>query len=190
MSDEIDCKVRDHANWQIFLDVTGAPDTSNPEVPSAGTVRPNAIGINLFPNAQTGIWEVSTVHVHGPKVKDGEVFTKRDYTVVFTDPLGPDSVAPIWVRKICKKWTDRANGKAKSPAAERNPYRKQFDAALKTLLLTEYREGAMWAVQGLREAASGASDLDQGKLTAEMNEVAEQLESRVNMRVAELAAEE
>jgi hypothetical protein len=106
----VDYKVRDHANWQIPMDVTGAPDTSNPEVPSAGTVRPNAVGLGLFPNAQTGVWEISTVHVVGPKVKDGKVSTKRDYTVMFTDPLGSDSVAPEWVREISREWTDRANG--------------------------------------------------------------------------------
>jgi hypothetical protein len=190
MSDEVEYKVRDHANWQIPMDVTGAPDTLNPEVPSAGTVRPNAMGIGLFPNAQTGVWEISTVQVVGPKVKNGEVSTKRDHTVMFTDPLGPDSVAPLWVRKICKEWVDKANGRAKSPTKERNPYRKQFDAALKTLLLTEYREGAMWAIEKLREAAADTSDLNQGKLTAELNELAEQMESRVNMRVAELATED
>jgi hypothetical protein len=123
-SNKVEYTVRQHASWQIPMDVTGAPDTSNPEVPSFGMVRPTALGLGIMPSAK-GVWEVTSVGVSGPKVKDGKVATKRDYSVMFMDPLGPDSVAPEWVREICQEYTDKANGAsagAGSPLTDQQVY--------------------------------------------------------------------
>jgi hypothetical protein len=105
-------KVRSDSNWTIPMDLTTeVPDTMNPEGGSDwGMVRPNAIGLSIFPNSETGVWEVSSASAVGPKVKDGKVTTKRDYAIPFMDPLGSDSVAPDWMREVCQGWVDKANG--------------------------------------------------------------------------------
>jgi hypothetical protein len=107
---DVEYTVRSHATWQIPMDVTGAPDTSNSQAPSAGTVRPIGVAMSLMPNSQTGAWEVTSATVVGPKVKNDKVSTKRDYGIVFMDPLYEDSVAPEWLRDICQDWVNKANG--------------------------------------------------------------------------------
>jgi hypothetical protein len=184
---KVEFKVRDHAVWQIPMDVTGAPDTSNPEVPSFGMVRPTALGLGLMPNAK-GVWEVTSVGVHGPKVKDGKVATKRDYSVMFMDPLGEDSVAPEWVREICQEWADRANGVGSKPAPapverERSPQRQSFDTALNVLLIRENLNGTEWAIEKLREMAEGP---ELG--AAGLHHIADGLAEMIDKRTAELAA--
>lgn len=120
---KVEYKAMGHARWELPLDLpNGAPDTVNPEYPEYGTVRPNSIGLGLMPNAQTGVWEVTALSVIGPKVKDGKVVTKRDYGVMFVDPMDEDSAAPEWVKEICQEWTDRANGiSTNSPARGDGP---------------------------------------------------------------------
>lgn len=180
--------VREHAAWQIPMDLPqGAPDTENPEVPSFGTVRPNAVGLGIMPNSE-GVWEVSSVGVHGPKVKDGKVTTKRDYSVMFMDPLGSDSVAPEWLREICQEWADRANGVGSKPAPapverERSPQRQAFDTALNGLLIRENLEGTQWAIEKLREMAEGPH-----LGAAGLHHIADGLVEMLDKRTAELAA--
>jgi hypothetical protein len=99
--------VQDSAMWQLHLDVTGAPDTSHPDHPGAA-LRP--VGVSLGIGATDGVWSVSAVNVFGQKVKDGKVVTKRNYPLPFLDPLGEDSEAPEWLRKVCQDWVDKANG--------------------------------------------------------------------------------
>jgi hypothetical protein len=201
----VESTVRDHSNWQISLDVTGAPDTSNPEVPSLGTVRPTAMGVGLFPHTETGVWEVSSVGVVGPKVRDGQVATKRDYTVTFMEPLGPDSVAPEWVREIAKEWTDRANGGAEKPVSSveisrrvrRSAQRASFDMALNVLLIRENLDGTEWAIERLRESAAAAAKAAEATpkqgfedIERTLRLVAENLEKDLDKRAAELATRE
>ncbi|MFJ6508679.1 hypothetical protein [Streptomyces sp. NPDC091879] len=195
----VEFTVRDHSNWQISMDVTGAPDTTNPEVPSLGTVRPNALGVGLFPHTETGAWEVSSVGVVGPKVRDGQVATKRDYTVTFMEPLGPDSVAPEWVREIAQEWTDRANGGAEKPVSSveisrrvrRSPQRASFDMALNVLLIRENLDGTEWAIQWLMERADAMPDVLPDSAHAEFLKLtAYSLRDALDKRAAELATRE
>lgn len=149
--DKVEYTVRGHASWNIPMDLTtAAPDTSNPEVPSFGTVRPTALGLNIMPNVETGAWEVASVGATGPKVKDGKVVTKRDYAVQFMDPLEPGSVAPDWIREICQHWTDRANGISTNSLArvEQVDERSPFEVS--------ERAGAVWAIEQVRDAQHAA----------------------------------
>jgi hypothetical protein len=198
---KVEFTVRDHAQWAIPMDVTGAPDTSNPEVPSAGTVRPSSVYLHLFPNAQTRAWEVTTVHVVGPKVKNGEVVTKRDYTVLFADPLETNSVAPEWLREISREWTDRANSEESLPEAlssaeisrqvPRSPQRTAFDSALRTLLIRENLDGTEWVINRLMEKADEMPDRMPDSALAEFLKLtAYSLCNELDKRAAELAARE
>jgi hypothetical protein len=103
----VEYTVQDSAMWQLHLDVTGAPDTSHPDHPG-GSLRP--VGVSLGIGATDGVWSVSAVNVFGQKVKDGKIVTKRNYPLPFLDPLGEDSEAPEWLRKVCQDWVDKANG--------------------------------------------------------------------------------
>ncbi|MFI0265567.1 hypothetical protein [Streptomyces luteogriseus] len=104
--------VGEAAMWQVPITLqTAVPDTSNPNSPTFGTVRPNAVSLGIFRN-RAGVWCTTNANVFGPKVKDGKVTTKRDYTVIFTDPMDVHSKAPDWLRGIIKQWEDRANGLA------------------------------------------------------------------------------
>jgi hypothetical protein len=73
------------------------------------------------------------------------------------------------------------------PPGSRSPARVQFDDALKVLLLTEYQNGAMWAVERIREEAKGEPTGSETKMA--LAELAAELETRLSMRVAELAEE-
>jgi hypothetical protein len=214
----VEFTVRDHSNWQISMDVTGAPDTTNPEVPSLGTVRPTALGVGLFPHMETGVWEVSSVGVVGPKVRDGQVATKRDYTVTFMEPLEPDSVAPEWVREIAKEWTDRANAVVSGAAPKdfsydanmrtveenigrledeirrrRSPQRASFDTALNALLIRQNLDGTEWAIQQILDEAK---HLDSGPGLGDsagaefLRALAAKISDALDKRTAELATRE
>ncbi|MDX3260785.1 hypothetical protein PV336_16310 [Streptomyces sp. MI02-2A] len=183
------------ARWEIPIElVDPAPDTQAPGFPM---VRPKSVTIALTPN-RAGNWCVSSAAVWGPKVKDGRVVTKREYSTLFSDLMDALSATPKWLMDICQEWADRANGwgvaapteaVVREPVKQVSPHRKQFDVALKALLLTQYRSGAEWAVEKVREAAEAAKGVDR-VLSAELAELASQVESRVGMRVAELAEED
>lgn len=104
---KVEYTVQDAAMWQLHLDVKGAPDTSHPDHPG-GSLRP--VGVSLGIGVTDGVWSVSAVNVFGQKVKDDKVVTKRNYPLPFLDPLGEDSEAPEWLRKVCQDWVDKANG--------------------------------------------------------------------------------
>jgi hypothetical protein len=238
----VEYTVRDLAQWDLPMDLPkGAPDTTNPEVPSAGTVRPSALRLGIMPNEMKGEWDVSSVGVHGPKVKDGKVVTQRAYSVMFTDPLGPESVAPDWVREICQEWVDKANGRVKeedfgelpeepiqSPVIEtpgktlderfeearelmeagrrakqaedekvrdliidsirrnRSAQRLAFDTVFNALLTRTNLDGTEWAIKRMREEAEASAEhIGAGA----MGVVADWLESQLDKRTAELAAQ-
>lgn len=185
---KVEVKVQDGSMWQLHLDVTGAPDTSHPEHPGA-SLRP--AGISMGIGITDGAWSVSAVNVFGLKVKDGKVVTKRNYPMPFLDPLGPDSVAPEWLQERCQEWVDRANGVGSKPAPvpvekERSPQRKAFDTALNVLLIRENLDGTEWAIKRLREAADHEPNDER---MAALMETADALEARMDMRAAQLAAE-
>jgi hypothetical protein len=107
---EVTYKPQDASMWQIHLDVEGAPDTTHPDQPG-GAIRP--VGVTLGIGVSGGAWTLGVANVFGLKVKDGKAVTKRNYPLAFVDPLDPDSFAPDWLRKVCREWLDKANGRVK-----------------------------------------------------------------------------
>jgi hypothetical protein len=177
--------VQDSSMWQLHLDVVGAPDTTHIDHPG-GALRP--MGVSMGVGQTGGVWSVSIVNVFGQKVKDGKVVTKRNYPLPFTDPLGEDSEAPEWLRKICQDWTDKANGVGGGGARLTEPEptnyaRQAFDTALNVLLIRENLEGTQWAIEKLREMAKGPELGASG-----LNHIADGLDSMLDKRTAELAA--
>lgn len=96
---------------KLTLDVEGAPDTHNPNLPGSPTVRPVHVLIQAFPEGQE--WSVGLALVRGPKVhaSSGNP-TKRHYDATFVNPLEEDSQTPDWLLRICRWWAMRLNGPA------------------------------------------------------------------------------
>jgi hypothetical protein len=113
-ADGIMYRVATNARWEIPVElVDPVPDTQARGFPR---VRPKFLTISLTPN-RAGIWCVSSVAVSGPKVKDGQVTTTRNYSTLFSDLMNEVNQTPEWLWGICQAWADRANGWA-SLAAE------------------------------------------------------------------------
>jgi hypothetical protein len=106
-------RVADNARWEIVIElVDPVPDT---QAPGFDTVRPSSVTLNLTTN-RAGVWAVSSIAVWGPKVKDGKVVTKREYSTLFSDLMNAVTETPEWLRDICQDWVDRANGTARVEA--------------------------------------------------------------------------
>lgn len=101
--------------FKVFLDIEGAPDTNNPNLPYSPTVRPIRVMLLSYP--KNGAWEVSMALVQGPKVhaSTGNL-TKRNYDSTFVNPMDPDAETPEWLLAICRKWQKHLNGD--SPLAQ------------------------------------------------------------------------
>lgn len=94
---------------KLMLDVEGAPDTHNPNLPGSPTVRPVHILLQAFPD--DGVWGVGIAIVRGPKVHaTTENPTKRFYDATFVNPMDEDSKTPEWLLRICQWWVMRLNG--------------------------------------------------------------------------------
>lgn len=98
----------DHANPRFLVNVEDAPDTTNSSTPGTPTVRPVRAEVLFGPNGN-GALCASWVHVGGPKVRSDGSVTVRDYSITFTDPLGPHSTAPDWVRDLARHFSDLLN---------------------------------------------------------------------------------
>lgn len=105
---EFSLNEQEDSNLKLILDVSGAPDTYNPDLPGSPKVRPVHVVLLAYPI--NGAWEFTLANVIGPKVhNDSGNLTKKHYSVLFVSPLGPDSKAPDWIRDEIQKWQEKFN---------------------------------------------------------------------------------
>jgi hypothetical protein len=191
-------RVADTARWEIPIElVDPVPDT---QAPGFGMVRPKSVTITLTTN-RAGVWAVSSVAVWGPKVKDGKVTTKREYSTLFSDLMNEVTETPEWLRGICQEWADRANGwgvtappkksemplEERQPRKEKSPQRAAFDSALRVLLIRENLDGTEWALRWFREEADRLPDENVGNI---VKALAVHCSADLDKRTAELATRE
>ncbi|MFE9833960.1 hypothetical protein ACFYP4_02255 [Streptomyces sp. NPDC005551] len=130
--------VSDRSRWEIPVILTSPVEDVSTY--SGGTVRPHSVTISLVPN-RAGWWCLSHAAVWGPKVKDGKVTTKRDYSILFTDLGGVDGEMPDWLHEICQYWEDRANGGSRpTPQQESEPTLTDFSREVGEYLDKRLRE--------------------------------------------------
>lgn len=94
---------------RLMLDVEGAPDAHNPNLPGSPTVRPVHVLMQAFPKGD--VWEVGIAIVRGSKVHSSTGnLTKRHYDATFVNPMEDGAETPGWLLRICQQWLMRLNG--------------------------------------------------------------------------------
>lgn len=164
------------------------------KVNSAKEIRPEQVWLNV--NQENGNWVVGTASVKGRIYRKdstvGERWDERMYSGPHDDGEfeGPKWLIDLISREVPRRLSGRTTATeavqpspVREPVKEVSPQRSQFDTALNRLLIKENLDGTEWAIKQVREVAAKADDA----LSKELDELADQLEGRLDMRAAHLA---